>query len=185
MDAPAFSQADLDLLLEHYTPSTNKDGDDTGPHAPPWSFAARSGKEIAALGRLIDVYVATYNRMLATTVREIVPPCWRHHPGLAHDLAVQVWLYYAAFLHDKATPSAAADFHTRHLPAFRARIDGWLGRSPGECRKGNHPTEWRKDLDSALDQLDHGPTTTGSDEHAEAHLSAMHFGFSHVGDHTD
>ena len=37
-----------------------------------------------------------------------------------------------------------------HLPGFRGRIDRKLGRSPGECRKGQHAPTWRKAADDQL-----------------------------------
>jgi hypothetical protein len=37
-----------------------------------------------------------------------------------------------------------------HLPGFRGRIDRMLGRSPGECRKGQHAPTWRKAADDQL-----------------------------------
>ena len=37
-----------------------------------------------------------------------------------------------------------------HLPGFRSRIDRMLGRSPGECRKGQHAPTWRKAADDQL-----------------------------------
>jgi hypothetical protein len=37
-----------------------------------------------------------------------------------------------------------------YLPGFRGRIDRMLGRSPGECRKGQHAPTWRKAADDQL-----------------------------------
>jgi hypothetical protein len=127
--------------------------------------------------------VQTYNHVFATTEEEIVPPCWRRHPGLAHELAVQMWLYYAVYLHPKANPAAAAEFHGRHLPSFRARVDKLLGRSPIDCRKGEHLENWRKEIDTVLGDYENGAGEPGRDDSDVELLRSLHFGFAHVGEH--
>lgn len=172
-----FDLADLELLLARYdTPASASQ-----PRRPPWTWTALERSERAALARLIDVFVSTYNQVHAITEGELVPPCWRRHPGLAAELAVQVWLWYYAHLDPKAaSPALASDYYGRHLPGFRARLDRLLGVSPGECRRGEHPQTWRKDADQRLATYHQLPTHPDRDEHDVDLLGDLHFGFPHL-----
>lgn len=176
MNSAAFDPTDTALLLQRF----EHDPKSQDPPRLPWSWAALGPDEAAALARLVDVYVASYNHTLATAVSEIVPPCWRKHPALAQELAVQVWLYYTAHHHPQATPAAAAEFYGRHLPGFRARVATLLGRSPIECRQGHHPPSWRKELDEQLAEYEQ----RAEDEQDATDLDRLgdlHFGFPAAG----
>ncbi|QFZ20568.1 hypothetical protein [Saccharothrix syringae] len=109
----------------------------------PWTWAALSKQEIAALRRTVRRWVNDYNVVHAVTSREVIPDCWELHPGLAHDLAVMVWVYYDTHHDPRSTPLMAGDYHLRYLPAFRARLDHLLGGDPASCRAGEHPASWR------------------------------------------
>lgn len=175
MQDAALNADDLDLLLARYELPGEKSEEQ---FRPPWTWAALTTEEAAALGRLCDTYAATYNRVYVVDRSEIVPPCWRQHLGLAHDLAVQVWHYYAAHLHTKATPNMAGDFHQRYLPAFRNRVEGWLGRNPSECQRGAHVTNWRKEIADRLDEQHQASQNSSTDQDSVDTLAALHFGFS-------
>jgi hypothetical protein len=76
-----------------------------------------------------------------------------------------------------ATAERAGEFYLRYLPGFRARVPQTLGRSPVECRKGHHPTTWRRDADQPITQW---PTDPDKVDHHLAdidHLGALNFGF--------
>lgn len=168
----AFDPADVEMLLELF----EHDPKSEQPARFPWTWSALTAAEAAALARLVETYVSTYNRVLATTVAEIVPPCWRRHEGLATELAVQVWLYYTVHHHAKATPTAAAEFYGRHLPGFRGRVDKHLGRSPIECRRGEHPETCDKDIDELLAHYEQQGSAS-EDGTAIEQLGELHFGF--------
>lgn len=165
--------ADLELLLGRY-----KDTGEGARYGAAWAWSALDDDERAALARVVEVYVATYNAVYAVTEDELIPPCWRHHPGLAHELAVQLWLWYWANMDPKATPGMAGDYHGRHLPGFRSRVDRLLGKSPKECRRGDHPETWRKSADDVLTTYpDKWPRPECDDELAVELLGDLHFGF--------
>jgi hypothetical protein len=176
---PAFDLADLELLLARYDTPT----DTTQARRPPWTWTALDPAERAALARLIDVFVHSYNQVHAITEDELIPPCWRRHPGLAAELAVQVWLWYSVHLDPHtASPTLAAEYYLRHLPGFRHRLNRLLGISPGECRRGQHPASWRTDADQRLATYPQTPTDPDRDEHDVEALGALDFGFPHLTD---
>lgn len=109
----------------------------------PWTWSALSESESGALTRTAQRWVDDYNVVHAVNHRETVPVCWFRHPGLAHDLAVMVWVYFGSHHDRRATPHLAADYHLRHLPGFRSRLDHLLGSDPASCRAGRHPASWR------------------------------------------
>ncbi|MHA6803259.1 hypothetical protein [Salinifilum ghardaiensis] len=149
--------------------------DEQRQHRPPWNWSLLTPAEQDALAGLIDDWVATYNHALATARAEIVPACWRQHPGLAIDLAVQVWLYYANHRSSNATPGFAAEYYGRHLPGFRGRVASYLGESASDCREGRHPHDWRADLEATA----HGSTAPdpATAEESIRHLGELHAGF--------
>ncbi|HET9139274.1 hypothetical protein [Actinophytocola sp.] len=162
---------DLAQLLSHY----HQPGKDRQPRRPPWTWSARPAAEQAALARLIELWVASYNQVHAITPAELIPPCWPQHPALATELAVQLWLWYAAHLDPRTTPAIAGEYYLRHLPGFRTRLDRLLGVSPGECRRGEHPRTWRQDTDIQRNRYPH--TNPGGDTLDT--LADLHFGFPH------
>lgn len=174
--ATAFDLADVELLLERYEAAAGEDE----PRRPPWTWAALDRAERAALARMVDVFVSTYNHVHAVKDNELVPPCWRRHPALAAELAVQVWLWYFAHMDPKASPAVAGDYYGRHLPGFRSRVDRLLGVSPGECRQGEHPDTWRKEAEQLLAKYDGLPSDPDQNEQDVDLLGALHFGFPHL-----
>jgi hypothetical protein len=167
----AFDAEDLALLVDLYAAPT-----DSNPPRRPWSWVALTRTEQTALARMIDVWVHSYNQVYAITPAELIPPCWRQHPALAAELAVQLWLWYFAHLDRKATPMIAGEYYLRHLPGFRTRLDRLLGISPGECRRDEHPHTWRQDTDT---QLDDYPTATihRNARHTHDLPDTLRFGF--------
>jgi len=175
-EATAFDPADLELLLALY----EQDPKPGRPRRPPWTWPALNQTERAALARMIDVWADTYNHVHAITPSELIPPCWRQHPALASELAVQVWLWYFVHLDPAATPQHADEYHLRRLPAFRSRLDRLLGASPGECRRSEHPASWRKDADDLT--AGYLPSDADGARHAlDIDLvGALHFAFPHL-----
>lgn len=172
--AAAFDADDLDRLLVLFnTPATGK-----LPRRPPWTWSALTRDERGALARMIDVWVDTYNHVHAVAFPELIPACWRRHPGLASELAVQVWVWYTAHIHPQTTPLIAGDYYLRHLPGFRARVDRLLGASPAECRRGDHPDTWRGDADTHL--ATYATYTADTDDDRVDLFGQMHFGFPHL-----
>jgi hypothetical protein len=176
--ATEFDDNDLQLLLDLF----NEPGTGERLRRPPWTWSALHRDERAALARMIDVWVDTYNYVHATHPTDLVPHCWRHHPGLAAELAVQVWLWYAAHLHPDTTPLIAGEYYLRHLPGFRSRLNHLLGTSPPECRRGEHPDSWRIDTDTQLAAYATMPARTNEGDNVDR-FGEFHFGFPHLNDH--
>lgn len=166
--------ADLEQLLARYHAASS----DEDRRPPPWAWATLTDAERQVLARLIEAFVATYNRVYAVNDSDLLPPCWRRHPGLAADLAVHVWLWYATHLDPTATPFTAGDYYRLHLPAFRGRVDRLLGASPPECRQGEHHDTWRSDADRQLAVHATLPAQRDRDTADLARLAALHFGFA-------
>lgn len=141
----------------------------------PWTWAALSEKEAAALRRTVRRWVADYNAVHAVTSRELIPACWELHPGLAHDLAVTVWVYYDTHHDRRSTPLMAGDYHLRYLPAFRARLDHLLGSDPAGCRAGEHPASWRTSSGEVLRPVDRNQLVNADEENVALRSS---FGFT-------
>lgn len=149
--------------------STNSAGD---PPRPPWTWSLLSTDEAAMLAHMIHTWVISYNQIHATRREHIVPACWPAHPGLATELAVWVWHWHDA--HTMAsTPAQAAEFYTRHLPAFKTRIREHLGSSPDKCQQGEHVDDWRYDTQPLLETFGPHPTHEG-ELHA---LAVLDYGF--------
>ncbi|WP_447002375.1 hypothetical protein ACRAKI_21875 [Saccharothrix isguenensis] len=141
----------------------------------PWTWAALSHEEAAALRRTVRRWVADYNLVHAVSSRELIPDCWPQHPGLAHDLAVMVWVYYDSHHDRRTTPLMAGDYHLRHLPGFRSRLDRWLGSDPTSCRAGEHPASWRASPGDALRPSDRLRAVDPGEPNEALHFS---FGFT-------
>lgn len=126
----------IELMAAYRQPAT------AGGERLPWSWATLSPAERATSATLLDGFVKSYNRTWAISQQQIVPPCWRRHPALAHDLAALAWAYYQAYRDPMATPDRALQFQAGLLP-FAKRMNRWLGSKPGECRAGQHAASWR------------------------------------------
>jgi hypothetical protein len=126
----------MELMAAYRQPAT------AGGDRLPWSWATLSAAERLTSATLIDGFVESYNHTWAISKEQAVPPCWHHHPALAHDLAALTWAYYQAYRDPTATPERALRFQAELLP-FAKRMNRWLGRKPGECRAGRHADSWR------------------------------------------
>lgn len=136
-----FDDADLRLLADHLLPGTSPAT--ALVRRIPWSWHSLGDGDRATLARAIDAYVEHFNTTHVTSDDDTVPQCWRLHPGLADDLAVMLWLWYTAYLDPAARLPDVADYVSRHVPSFATRLNRHLGRSPAECRAGQHPKRWR------------------------------------------
>lgn len=143
---------------------------------PPWCWALLDPEERAALTRICTTWIVTYNWVLATTPEELIPPCWLKHAGLASEVPVQAWLWFAAHMDFRASPVLASDYYGRHLVGFRTRVDRWLGRTPMECRKGRHEDTWRKPADDTLSGWPETDDESGDHTAVEV-LGGLHYGF--------
>ena len=170
---PALFTDPFQQLLQDYWPDQPK----TTKRRPPWTWSILSATERLALTSRIGDWVDNYNRCYAVEAEQLIPPCWPKHPWLAHELAVMTWLWYSAHRDPTATAERAGEFYLRYLPGFRSRLPGTLGRSPVECRKGQHPDTWRRDAD--LPRSEWAADPDGVDHHLAdlEHLRAVGFGF--------
>ncbi|GLZ28133.1 hypothetical protein Lesp02_03230 [Lentzea sp. NBRC 105346] len=163
-----FTTADTRALITLYQAATPPNT----LRRTPWTWAALKKDQAAVLARVVREWVHFYNRVHAVTVKELIPPCWPLHPGLAHELAVLVWAYYHAHHDPKATPLIAVDYHARYLASFRTRLDHMLGRDPHSCRAGEHTATWRTTVDEQLSE--YSPTDLSETQS----LISQHFGFA-------
>lgn len=163
------SPEELIGLLQPPGPKEQRD------HRPPWTWHALDPSERATLEDLVHNWVATYNRTLATSVKELVPPCWLQHKGLAVELPVMVWHWFSVHRSSAAQVSAAGEFYARHLPAFRGRVAGYLGDSAEDCRAGNHPQDWRGELETVIGKWQ---DSSSGDADAVELLAELHCGFA-------
>lgn len=109
------------------------------PTRPPWTWANLTVEEAQWLDLALDQFVSSYNHVQATRIEEVIPPCWRQHPGLTQELPVQLWAWWAAHLDEQSTVFVALDYYDRHLPAFKGRLSGGLlGKGAVNCRKTKH-----------------------------------------------
>ncbi|TDQ00605.1 hypothetical protein EV186_102466 [Labedaea rhizosphaerae] len=69
----------------------------------------------------------------------------------------------------------AAEYYLRYLPGFQSRLDEMLGRSPMECRQGNHPSSWRRDVDAH--NTAYGMSMPFSEKQVIDELRRQQFGF--------
>jgi hypothetical protein len=146
----------------------------TSTRQPAWTWSALTDTDRSALDVMVTDWAAHYNQVYAVREQDAIPPCWRQHPWLAQELAVMVFLWWSAHRDPTATPERAAEFYLRHLPGFRARLAGMLGRSPTECQQGLHPETWRRDLDTTITDW---PPQHCTDPDAVEVLGAADFGF--------
>lgn len=159
-------------LITHLFPPGPKD---KRYHRPPWTWHALEPAERATLDELVDNWVHTYNRTLTTAVAELVPPCWRQHQGLATELPVILWHWYAVHRSQNAQVTAASEFYARILPGFRGRVEKYLGDAAEDCRSGrhpDHPENWRQALDKVID----GWPPMAADDEPDV-LAELHCGF--------
>jgi len=67
------------------------------------------------------------------------PACWRQHPALTQELAVQYHGWGYIHRRPDATALEALDYYTRTLPSFRQRVGDLLAPDASKCRMGRHP----------------------------------------------
>ena len=177
MTVPLFTDP-FQQLLENYWPDQPK----STKRRPPWTWSILTAPERIALTAKIGDWVSAYNQCYAVAEDQLVPPCWPKHAWLAHELAVMTWLWYSAHRDPTATAERAGEYYLRYLPGFRTRLPQTLGRSPVECRKGHHPSTWRRDADRPITPLS-GDRGTANHHLADInHLCTVAFGFDPVGE---
>ena len=116
----------------------------------PWAWGTLNPEERIELTARVWEFVQEYNQVYAVVVDDLIPPCWAEHPGLAMELSSLTWLWFSANIDPTAAPERIGDFYHRWLPGFKQRLDSWLGSSPSECRDGDHPASWRRDVEKKI-----------------------------------
>jgi hypothetical protein len=155
------------MLMARYWPDKTTSG-----RKPPWTWSALAEDERFALDEIVTGWVASHNDTYAVSEDRVIPACWRQHPWLTAELATITFLWWSAHLDPTATVSDAGEFYLRYLPGFHDRLQDMLGRSPGECRRGEHPTTWRRGVENLLDL----PTSVSPGD-APTTVSSATFGF--------
>lgn len=109
-----------------------------------WNWASLSLAQARELRKLLDAFVADYNRAYAVKDGELIPACWPLHEGLARELAA----FYAQYVHvhqsGLSTPENAMHWYDRWLPGFRTRLPGWLGASEKCNPTVGHRPSWNQ-----------------------------------------
>lgn len=114
--------------------------DEQQPYNPdlprPWDPATCTDPELRAeLWDWLDRFVSWVNQQCLWDPGDLIPPCWPHHPHLAHELAVLAVQRRQA----SRTPTATAleHWHTYTLPTFLTRTHSRLRR---HCDTDHQPT---------------------------------------------
>ncbi|SDP97175.1 hypothetical protein SAMN04487905_1244 [Actinopolyspora xinjiangensis] len=64
-----------------------------------------------------------------------IPPCWRHHPGLALEIATLAYTWRRANIGATANVRDAQYWHHQWRPGFAARLTDWVH---SHCLDGRH-----------------------------------------------
>lgn len=116
----------------------------TGPVPRPWNLPELGDKlQGLVLGWLDDV-VMWHNHSYAWQEEQIIPACWRLHPGLALDLAALAFGRIDAYA--TATAAYVGRWHS-DWDDFQRRMTGALGDGGRDCRRGDHkqPSQYTGD----------------------------------------
>lgn len=106
---------------------------------PPWTWASLTSDETEWIDAALEHFVNAYNHTHVTQLEDVIPPCWRLHPGLSQELPVQLWAWWAAHLDEQSPILAALEYYDRHMPSFQYRLRSvLLGKGAVNCRKGSH-----------------------------------------------
>lgn len=87
----------------------------------------------------VDNFVTWYNTTyvgIEGTRAKPIPDCWRHHPGLAMEIATLAYSWRAANIGPQASPREAQYWHHQWRPGFTDRLTReWTGT---DCTDGDH-----------------------------------------------
>ncbi|MEY8042350.1 hypothetical protein AB8O55_23320 [Saccharopolyspora cebuensis] len=86
----------------------------------------------------LDNFVAWFNATyvgLAGGPTKPIPECWRHHPGLAMEVATLAYTWRRANVGDTANVRDAQYWHHTWRPGFAARLTDWCHT---HCLDGRH-----------------------------------------------
>ncbi|MBN9619476.1 MAG: hypothetical protein J0H43_07055 [Actinobacteria bacterium] len=103
----------------------------------PWAPATCDDDLRAAIWDWCDAVAEWVNHEYAWRPAQLIPPCWPHHPHIAHELPVLAVLRLAA--ESSTGPELLEEWHRHTLPGFFERMLNRLGDSG--CRTGKH-VEW-------------------------------------------
>lgn len=101
----------------------------------PWDLARLPSPALEETVRWLHQVARWLNVSYAWRPEQVIPPCWRKHPPLAHDLAVLAFGRYLAY--ETSTTAHPSRWHD-DLGAFQARMLFALGENARDCRKGAH-----------------------------------------------
>jgi hypothetical protein len=100
----------------------------------PWAPATCDDELRAAIWDWCDAVAEWINHEYAWRPAQLVPPCWPHHPHIAHELPILALARYHA---EHSTGCELIDqWHRENLPEFLDRMLTRLGEST--CRTGKH-----------------------------------------------
>jgi hypothetical protein len=100
----------------------------------PWAPATCDDDLRAAIWDWCDAVAEWVNHEYAWRPAQLIPPCWPHHPHIAHELPVLAVLRLAA--ESSTGPELLEEWHRHTLPGFFDRMLNRLGESG--CRTGKH-----------------------------------------------
>lgn len=101
----------------------------------PWAPGTCKDDDLrAAIWDWCDAVAEWLNHEYAWRPAQLVPPCWPHHPHIAHELPVLAVLRVAA--ESSTGPELLEEWHRHTLTAFFDRMLDRLGESG--CRVGKH-----------------------------------------------
>lgn len=127
----------------------------------PWAVGTLTADQRAELEDRLAEFVAFLNATYAVAEAEVLPPCWRAHPGLVHELAALWAEWVEATQTLGATAERALRWHQRSLAELHRRLPGLLGRGNEVCTGRAHRAAWRA---GAQALLVHHPATESAGE---------------------
>ena len=103
----------------------------------PWAPGTCDDDLREAIWQWCDAVAEWVNHEYTWRPAQVIPPCWPHHPHIAHELPVLAVLRLAA--ESSTGPELLEEWHRHTLPGFFERMLTRLGESG--CRTGKH-VDW-------------------------------------------
>lgn len=100
----------------------------------PWAPGSCEDYLRAAIWDWCEEVAGWLNHEYAWRPAQLIPPCWPHHPHIAHELPVLAVLRLAA--ESSTGPELLEEWHRTTLPSFFDRMLTRLGETG--CRTGKH-----------------------------------------------
>lgn len=103
----------------------------------PWAPASCDDDLRAAVWEWCDAVAEWINHEYGWRAAQQIPPCWPHHPHIAHELPALAVLRLGA--ESSTGPELLEEWHRHTLPSFFDRMLDRLGENG--CRTGEH-VDW-------------------------------------------